>query len=269
VETVNCQQSFDDRVRRLCEAIDAGSAARFVAEFDALALRQTPLPPQRQQQILQWVNAHLRRPEVVGLERHRLAGLTAIGPNFCQARWQWPDPRFSDECLLAVCACPPASSSAANSSAPDSFTPDSSTPDSSTPDSSTPVSSTPDSSTPVSSAPTESEAVSAEPLAAVFTASIRRHEQVQRGTAPCLHWPRAWHGHQVVVSAVLDLGFARVLTEPISLGELNDWTKSSWLRGMTFGTRGLLGRCREGLARWLPHRSARPNPVQPWHYHGD
>lgn len=85
---------------------DDQAAARL---FDLRAVRQRAYTPGELETIARWVQAHLRDRERIGLAPLQLAceELVIVNSRSIQVRWKWPDPRFADQCLLAVCRRPP------------------------------------------------------------------------------------------------------------------------------------------------------------------
>ena len=93
-------------------AHDAPSApAEFAQEFDARAVRaQAERCPPYQPILAQWVRSELLPLEKLGLglPPEQSALVPAEKPEGgLRAAWKWPDPRLSQQCILAVCTAEP------------------------------------------------------------------------------------------------------------------------------------------------------------------
>ena len=89
----------------------AGDASKFAPLFDARILRQYVERFQPYQQVLEaWTRTEVLPAEKIGLRpavgRASLVHLEK-GRGSYRVRWTWPQQRFTNECVLAVCAEPP------------------------------------------------------------------------------------------------------------------------------------------------------------------
>jgi hypothetical protein len=96
----------------LLQAVASGDSAHFAQAFDARLIRAfaDSFAPHREN-ITAWAHAILSSVGGIGLRpavgRASLAAVEEPKGAY-RARWTWPQPRFSDECLMAACAAEPA-----------------------------------------------------------------------------------------------------------------------------------------------------------------
>lgn len=97
-------------VRGMQQAITAGDREAFSRAFSARALRAHAAAFNDQwPTVLEWTRSHILPPEKLGLATP--VGVRAVdakpansdGHFKCVLRWQWPDPRFTDECRVLIC----------------------------------------------------------------------------------------------------------------------------------------------------------------------
>lgn len=96
------------RGTRLVESLRTGDRAAFLEQFDAPLLRQSPA----QFAPLRDALRALIVDEVLPAKRLQLEPPIAVSPLARQgsvlvARWRWPTPRFTDQCLLGIVRNPP------------------------------------------------------------------------------------------------------------------------------------------------------------------
>ncbi len=95
------------RTEAMLAALRAGQPSAFRESFDAAIIRGAAERFARHEPLLrQWIPAEILPPERLGLKpvsgrKCLLKVRDAEGDH--RARWTWPQPRFADQCLLAVC----------------------------------------------------------------------------------------------------------------------------------------------------------------------
>jgi len=95
------------RLAALEQALADGDRAAFVQRFDARLIRRFP---ERFQpfggQLAQWTAEEILAAETVGL-RPAIARASVVlidkSQRAFRIRWTWPQPRFADQCILAIC----------------------------------------------------------------------------------------------------------------------------------------------------------------------
>ena len=155
-------------------------------QFDARAVRAQAERFAPYQAILeQWL-----RSEVLPLEKLGLAppaeqpALSAVeeSEGHLRATWKWPEPRLSEQCLLAVC-------------------------------------------------PTEPKAGDdPEQLAAHWREGVTAAQWTTEGAGRLIPVEKGWEGSTVVVWAVVDLGFRKLFSPPLILGQIESRSRWKWPR---------------------------------------
>jgi hypothetical protein len=158
------------------EGIPPPPPAGFYAQFDAAAVRAQAERFAPYQAILQsWL-----RSEVLPLEKLGLAlladepALTAVDEpeGHLRAAWKWPEARFAEECLLAVC-------------------------------------------------PTEPTAGDdPQQLAAHWREPVNTAQWTAEESGRLIPLEKSWEGSSVAVWAVIDLGFQKLFSPPLILGQI-------------------------------------------------
>ncbi len=107
-------QTARDRVAKtesLLSALEDGDRSSFLTLFDARLIRKSPDRFRKHEALLsEWT-----RSEVLPLEGLGLGPALGRASLFCvdkgegtyRVRWTWPQQRFTDECILAICAAEP------------------------------------------------------------------------------------------------------------------------------------------------------------------
>jgi hypothetical protein len=96
------------RGQRLVESLRIGDRAAFLEQFDAPLLRQSPAQFAPLREVLRTLIVD----EVLPAKKLQLEPPIAMSPLARQgtvlvARWRWPLPRFTDQCLLGILRSPP------------------------------------------------------------------------------------------------------------------------------------------------------------------
>lgn len=111
-QTVKKTQQRIGRLEALLSALRDGQQAAFRELFDARLIREngSRFEPYRNL-LIQWTAAEILPPEAMGLAL--AVGRASLVPldepkGAYRVRWTWPQPRFADQCLLAICANEPA-----------------------------------------------------------------------------------------------------------------------------------------------------------------
>lgn len=99
------------RTEQLTSALENGQRSAFLGLFDARVIRRYPERFLGWQETLdQWIQSEVLPTENMGL-RPALGRASLVRderePGVYRACWTWPQQRFSDECLLAICSEPP------------------------------------------------------------------------------------------------------------------------------------------------------------------
>jgi hypothetical protein len=99
------------KLESLLAALEAGDPSKLFPLFDARILRQYEERFRPYQQVLEaWTRAEVLPAERIGLRpavgRASLVRLEKRRGSY-RVRWTWPQPRFTNECVLAVCSEPP------------------------------------------------------------------------------------------------------------------------------------------------------------------
>ena len=102
--------------------------------------------------------------------------------------WKWPAPRFSEECVLAVCAAEPKAGE------------------------------------------------DAEQLAVHWREAVTAAQWTANGSNRLIPVEKGWEGSSVAVWAVVDLGFAKLYSPPLILGQIESRSRWKWPR--LFARRG-------------------------------
>jgi hypothetical protein len=99
---VHSVQSGGDRLMAAIRRQDDAEAERL---FDVRQIREHTYAPAEQELITDWVERQLREaPAFARLSpAYPNVGLLKVEPYRYELDWGWPDPRFADECLLALC----------------------------------------------------------------------------------------------------------------------------------------------------------------------
>lgn len=93
--------------RKLLKVLKHGQQARFSEVFDARILRHNVAAFEPRQALLrQWIANEIVPLDKLGLApplaRHALAKEPGVNSAY-RICWQWPEPRFTDQCIVAVC----------------------------------------------------------------------------------------------------------------------------------------------------------------------
>jgi hypothetical protein len=91
----------------LIAALESGDAAMFWERFDArLIRRHRELFAAHEEVLRRWTEKEILAPERLGLglalARSSLVCVDRVEGTYC-VRWTWPQQRFSEQCILAIC----------------------------------------------------------------------------------------------------------------------------------------------------------------------
>lgn len=107
VPAVNAARDRVGRCQAMVTALRDGKRSKFHESFDARIIRRYPEEFSPYQSLLrEWTTAEVMPLDRLGLQpavaRQSVVPLRG-SQNGYRVRWTWPQPRFADECLLAVC----------------------------------------------------------------------------------------------------------------------------------------------------------------------
>jgi hypothetical protein len=111
-EALQAAQDRQARLDVLLAALRDGQPSPFREAFDARLVRQfAPQFAPSQALLTQWVRTELLSAEKLGLQppadQPPLLDVDEPEGN-CRVRWTWPEERFADQCILAICPAEPA-----------------------------------------------------------------------------------------------------------------------------------------------------------------
>lgn len=94
-------------MRRLLAALTKDARSEFRDDFDARLLRQNRAAFEpHAERIRQWLSTEILPAAKIGLAPPLARQALQMEPgssSSCRICWQWPEPRFTDQCLVAVC----------------------------------------------------------------------------------------------------------------------------------------------------------------------
>ena len=158
----------------------------FFAQFDARAVRAQAERFAPYEAILQqWLGSEVLPLEKLGLAL--AAGQPALSPmeqpeGSLRATWKWPEPRFSEQCILAVCPTAPKAGD------------------------------------------------DPEKLDAHWRQCVSAAQWMADGPGRVIAIDKGWEGSSVVVWAIVDLGFQKLFSPPLILGQIESRWRWKWPR---------------------------------------
>jgi hypothetical protein len=158
----------------------------FAEQFDARAVRAQPDRFAPFQAILgHWLQSEVLPLDKLGLAPpadHPALVPVAEPEGHFRAAWKWPDARFSEQCILAVCPCEPALGD------------------------------------------------DPQTLAAHWRESVTAEQWTIDGSGRVIPADKSWEGASVAVWAVVDLGFQKLFSPPLILGQIESRSRWKWPR---------------------------------------